>query len=139
MQVEQQTTVEEPSLRAVRSTVLLGAHPECKGTNCGCTDGVSHSDECRQEHGDAANGVLGKCSVPMWMGGCPAGSCGEKAYGERPHSKMRMNYSAGRMMREDGRYDGYVPGLACPKHGGPEAPNVKIKGNGGAAVVVPID
>jgi len=22
----------------------------CKGTNCGCTDGVSHSAECRAEH-----------------------------------------------------------------------------------------
>jgi len=34
-----------------------------------------------------------------------------------------MNYAAGQMMREDMRYNGYVPGLACPKHGGPEAPN----------------
>jgi hypothetical protein len=22
----------------------------CKGTNCGCKDGVSHSKECREEH-----------------------------------------------------------------------------------------
>ena len=28
-------------------TTKLGAHPACKGTNCGCTDGRSHSIECR--------------------------------------------------------------------------------------------
>lgn len=25
-------------------------YPACKGTNCGCTDGVSHSPECIAEH-----------------------------------------------------------------------------------------
>lgn len=94
----------------------------CKGTNCGCTDGVNHSPECIQEHDDACAGVLGRCSVPMWADGLPAGTCNEKAYGVRPHSRMWMNHAAGRMMREDGRYDGYVPGLACPSHGGPVAP-----------------
>ncbi len=91
----------------------------CTGKNCGCTDGISHSAECRQEHDDAVAGVLGFCSVPMWTIGGPAGMCGEKAYGHRPPSRMWMNYAAGRMMREDGRYDGYAPGLACPAHGGP--------------------
>ena len=62
---------------------------------------------------------IGKCSVPMWSGGSPAGFCDTDAYGERPYSPQRMNYYAGRMMRDDGRYDGYVPGLACPCHGGP--------------------
>jgi len=38
-----------------------------------------------------------------------------------------MNYAAGEMQREDLRYNGYVPGLACPKHGGPEAPNAPGK------------
>ena len=95
-------------------------YPACKGRNCGCTDGRSHSQECQQEHDDACNGVLGLCSVPMWMGGCPAGTCERKAYGVRPPSRMRMNYSIGYMMRDDNRYDGYVPGLACPAHGGPE-------------------
>ena len=97
-----------------------GQYPACKGRNCGCTDGFSHSPECQQEHQDAIDGVLGRCSVPMWTNGCPAGTCDRKAYGERPPSRMWMNYSAGRMMREDLRYDGYVPGLACPSHGGPE-------------------
>jgi hypothetical protein len=95
-------------------------YPACKGRNCGCTDGLNHSPECRQDHDDACDGVLGRCSVPMWMNGCPAGTCERKAYGERPPSRMFMNYSAGYPMREDGRYSGYVPGLACPVHGGPQ-------------------
>lgn len=28
----------------------------CKGMNCGCTDGVSHSVECRAEHAAAVAG-----------------------------------------------------------------------------------
>ena len=28
----------------------LGAYPACKGTNCGCTDGRSHSAECVAEY-----------------------------------------------------------------------------------------
>lgn len=97
------------------------SYPACKGRNCGCTDGVSHSPECQQEHDDAAAGVMGRCSVPMWMHGCPAGHCDEKAYGKPPPSRMVWHASQQRMVREDGRYDGYVPGLACPMHGGPKA------------------
>lgn len=104
---------------------MSAPYPACKGTNCGCTDGANHSPECVAQLEDAFAGVLGRCSVPMWMGGCPAGSCGEKAYGYRPPSRMQMNYSAGRMMREDGRFDGYAPGLACQIHGGPAAPAIE--------------
>ena len=100
-------------------------YPACKGRNCGCTDGRSHSAECQEEHDDACNGMLGLCSVPMWMGGCPAGTCERKAYGQRPPSRMLRDAWTGRTYREDLRYDGYVPGLACHVHGGPEAPNVK--------------
>lgn len=25
-------------------------YPACKGKNCGCTDGISHSAECLEEH-----------------------------------------------------------------------------------------
>lgn len=76
---------------------------------------------------------IGKCSVPMWMQGMPAGFCDEPAYGNRPHSPERMNYCSGRMMRDDGRYDGYVMGLACPGHGGP---NVRVFKDGNAWVAV---
>lgn len=55
------------------------------------------------EHGE------GKCSVPMWSGGCPAGFCDEPAYGEQTVAGKK-------------RYTGYVGALACPGHGGPERP-----------------
>lgn len=64
---------------------------------------------------------IGKCSVPMFAGGCPVGFCDEPAYGERPESTERMNYCTGRMARDDGKYAGYVPGLACSAHGGPKS------------------
>ncbi len=75
----------------------------------------------------------GPCSVPMWVMGMPAGFCGEKAYGERPVCRMWRNAYTGEMMREDGRYSGYVPGLACPMHGGPRE-RTFIDGNAWCAV-----
>lgn len=75
----------------------------------------------QKHHHELTDGV-GKCSVPMWMGGCPAGFCDAPAYGERPASKMYRNGWTGEMMRMDGRYNGYVPGLACEGHGGPKMP-----------------
>ena len=53
----------------------------------------------------------GKCSVPTWInteyGRTPDWFCDEVSYG--------YPTEAGRK-----RYDGYVPYLACPKHGGPQ-------------------
>lgn len=73
-------------------------------------------------HQELTDGV-GKCSVPMWSGGCPAGFCDRPAYGEPvPCEKFRDR--SGTLRRKDGRYDGYVPGLACELHGGPAAPVV---------------
>lgn len=69
-------------------------------------------------HHELTNGV-GKCSVPMWSMGCPAGFCDKPAFGKPPKSRTFWNYAAGEMQREDGRYNGYVPGLACEGHGGP--------------------
>lgn len=58
-------------------------------------------------HRELTNGV-GKCSVPMWQyPGIPAGFCNRPAYSER----LKKRYY---------RYDGYVPALACPAHGGHE-------------------
>lgn len=87
----------------------------------------------QQHHMTVNQDGQGKCSVPMWRAGSPAGFCDAPAFGERPHSPMRMNYSAGRMMRDDNRYDGYVPGLACVCHGGPDA-RVFRDGNAWCAV-----
>jgi len=70
-----------------------------------------------KNHKELTNGV-GKCSVPAWMNGVPAGFCDKEAYGERPHSETYWNYAAKKEMRMDGRYSGYVGGLACPNHGG---------------------
>lgn len=71
-----------------------------------------------KHHHELMNGV-GKCSVPMWVGGCPSGFCDEPAYGERPRCEEFSNYAAGRRVRVDGKYNGYIPGLACQAHGGP--------------------
>ena len=70
-----------------------------------------------KHHEELTNGV-GKCSVPMWENGCPAGFCDNDAYSKRPKGEQFMNYSANEMQRVDGRYNGYVTGLACSAHGG---------------------
>lgn len=69
-------------------------------------------------HHELTNGV-GKCSVPMWMGGCPDGFCNKPAYGERPPGRTWRDAYTGERHRFDGRYNGYIPGLACEAHGGP--------------------
>lgn len=83
-----------------------------------------------KHHHELTNG-LGKCSVPMWMGGCPAGFCDEQAFGKyvdgeryphAPHIRQEM-----RGRRTDNKFDGHVPGLACPMHGGPKCPGFEIE------------
>lgn len=69
-------------------------------------------------HHELTNGV-GKCSVPMWMRGCPAGFCDATAYGPPVPSPTWRDAYTGEIKRLDGRYNGYVPGLACEAHGGP--------------------
>ena len=54
-----------------------------------------------KRHREIMNGS-GKCSVPMWSMGLPAGFCDRPAYGEPPPTQER-----------------YVPALACSGHGGP--------------------
>jgi hypothetical protein len=74
-----------------------------------------------KHHHELTNGV-GKCSVPMWMNGCSADFCDKPAYGKRPDCAQWRNHCSGETVRFDGRYNGYVPGLACAGHGGPEKP-----------------
>lgn len=57
----------------------------------------------------------GKCSVPMWMGGMPAGFCDNISYGEETESHKMNNH---------GNNFTYIPALACPGHGGPRKENV---------------
>lgn len=44
-----------------------------------------------------------KCSVPMWVGGCPAGTCDNEAYGYRPPVKTHVRWD-GYEYRDDRRY-----------------------------------
>lgn len=69
----------------------------------------------------------GKCSVPMWMGGFPAGTCGKPAFGEYiPGPTFRDAYT-GKVERFDRKWHGYCPGLACEHHGGPSCPGIEIE------------
>jgi hypothetical protein len=71
-----------------------------------------------EHHRTLINGA-GKCSVPMWMMGCPAGFCDAEAYSERPEPPhYYRDGRTGQRKRSDCLYDGYVPALACPAHGG---------------------
>lgn len=76
------------------------------------------------EHHEKLTGGVGKCSVPMWASGCPAGFCDNAAYGNPVPGGQFRDAWTGQMKRFDGKYNGYVPGLACPGHGGPKKPAV---------------
>lgn len=74
-----------------------------------------------EHHRTLDDSGIGLCSVPMWMNGSPAGFCDRPAYGIPPHSPQHMNYCINEMQRDDLRYNGYVPALACIGHGGPRS------------------
>ena len=82
---------------------------------------------CNEYHKKLTNGK-GKCSVPMWCMGVPAGFCDKDAFGFRLKPKKYINRRT-RLIEFDyeGRYDGYVPYLACPAHGGPKCPGIEIE------------
>jgi hypothetical protein len=64
---------------------------------------------------------IGKCSVPMWSGfGTPDGFCDKDAYGAYIDGARWRDAWTGQHRRYDGEYAGFVPGLACPMHGGPK-------------------
>lgn len=76
-----------------------------------------------EHHKTLTNGA-GKCSVPMWSGGCPDGFCNRAAYGNYIPGPMFRDAWTGERRRLDGKYSGYVPALACEMHGGPAAPHL---------------
>lgn len=78
-----------------------------------------------KHHAELMNGK-GKCSVPMWQGEIEC-FCDKDAFGERPEGQRIRDAYTGRTFRTDGRYDGYIPGLACPDHGGPPCPGLEIE------------
>lgn len=80
---------------------------------------------CSKHHKELTNGK-GKCSVPMWCQGVPAGFCDADAFG-KPTPCETFSGRDGRSIRLDGKYNGYVPYLACPAHGGPPCPGIEIE------------
>lgn len=58
----------------------------------------------------------GKCHVPMWMGGSPAGFCDEEAFGPQyPREYLAHNNPRYLLDRP-----AYCSGPCCPSHGGPK-------------------
>ena len=55
--MQAEIAVLKAELAALKSQSNL--YPPCKGANCGCTDGVSHSSECFAEHEAAITGGKG--------------------------------------------------------------------------------
>lgn len=76
---------------------------------------------CLRHHQELNTDGVGKCSVPMWMNGCPAGFCDKESYGKPTKSEKYRDVWTREIRRVDGKYAGYVPGLACPSHGGPKS------------------
>lgn len=81
-----------------------------------------------KRHHQLLNGE-GKCSVPMWCGGMPAGFCDEPAYGKQTKYEYYRDPYTGERVRYDGKYSGIVTGLACHGHGGPAEPDHTMKCN----------
>jgi hypothetical protein len=73
---------------------------------------------CGPRHMELDENGEGLCSVPMWCNGLPAGFCDRPAFGKPVPCEMWRD-GRGVLRRTDNRYDGYVPALACPAHGGP--------------------
>lgn len=66
--------------------------------------------------------MKGKCSVPMWTMGSPAGSCGEPAYGEQTKEYLSEDNFPKWNLKY--RSPVYAPRLACPMHGGPKLKDI---------------
>lgn len=113
-----------PMFRDHNCSYCASGEKPCRATQTDAntrTRGTTDMASTQKHHHELTNGV-GKCSVPMWQMGCPAGFCDAPAYGERPPCNRIWSHVHGRYIRTDFKYDGYVPGLACVAHGGPEAP-----------------
>lgn len=70
------------------------------------------------KHHTALISGVGRCAVPMWCGGLPAGFCDMPAYGiQEPDQRRYGDYS----LAWGGKwFSGYCSGLACHNHGGPK-------------------
>jgi len=79
------------------------------------------------EHHKTLTEGKGKCSVPMWVNGLPAGFCDRDAFGFRPECRGWRHPHPGDLIRDDGKYSGHISGLACIGHGGPKCPGIEIE------------
>jgi hypothetical protein len=66
----------------------------------------------------------GKCRVPMWIMGCPAGFCDDVAYGEQ--LPREILYRDRHYDNRDGCRPPYCHGPCCPGHGGPREGEVRF-------------
>lgn len=73
---------------------------------------LKDSNKTLNEHGE------GQCSVPMWCGGMPSGFCDKPAYSNHKGGEYFTHPTTGERTYLNGAYNGYVPALACPAHGG---------------------
>jgi len=67
------------------------------------------------EHHLPKAGIVGKCSVPMWIGGYPAGFCDAPAYGEQ----YRDPFLPPCWAYNRNNKPPFASGLCCESHGGP--------------------
>ncbi len=77
-----------------------------------------------EQHKAVVDGA-GKCSVPMWRNGLPAGLCDEPAYGRQDEGQQRYGdwgagYIGDRWFPGGVWTPGFCSGLACERHGGPK-------------------
>jgi len=63
--------------------------------------------------------IKGRCQVPMWMGGTPAGFCDQPAFGVYIEGPTFRDGWTGEVRRMDGKWKGFSGGLCCPNHSGP--------------------
>lgn len=82
--------------------------------------------ECSKHHKEVNELGIGKCSVPMWCNGLPAGFCDKPAYSKQTKEDLEFRRATNRYL--------YVPALACPAHGG-EKSRVFKDGNSWCAVM----
>lgn len=72
-------------------------------------------------------GATGKCSVPMWWAGMPAGFCDNPAYGEQYEGSLLPYLYQG----PRGKSTPYATGYCCSAHLGPGEADIRfIRENG---------
>lgn len=88
------------------------------------------------EYHNPGCGVVGKCSVPMWQGGCPSGFCDDPAYGQQYEAGTRHAPPWWSWRDRNGywvdptRIPPFAMGFCCPNHGGPAEDGIRFVRDG---------